>query len=81
VNLLVSDVVMPGMNGRELAERLRERNPGLKVLLISGYTDELSGKEGFLDQGIHFLPKPYSPAGLVERVRALLEQGAVGDSG
>jgi CheY-like chemotaxis protein len=81
VRLLVSDVVMPGMNGRELAQRLRERNPGMKVLLISGYTDELSSKEGFLEEGIHFLPKPYSADNLLARVRTLLDEGAVGDSG
>ncbi len=78
VRLLVSDVVMPGMNGRELARRLREGNPGLKVLLISGYADELSTGEGFLDQGIHFLPKPYSPANFLARVRALLDEGGSG---
>jgi two-component system cell cycle sensor histidine kinase/response regulator CckA len=76
VRLLVSDVVMPGMNGRELAQRLREGNPGMKVLLISGYTDELSARQGFLEEGIHFLPKPYSPASLLERVRALLDEAS-----
>jgi two-component system cell cycle sensor histidine kinase/response regulator CckA len=73
VRLLVSDVVMPGMNGRELAERLRVSNRGLKVLLISGYADPLSAGQGLLDDDIQFLPKPYSAEGLLARTRALLD--------
>ncbi|OHD74204.1 MAG: hypothetical protein A2V99_11210 [Spirochaetes bacterium RBG_16_67_19] len=73
VRLLVSDVVMPGMNGRELAERLRASNRGLKVLLISGYADPLSTGQGLLDDHIQFLPKPYSAEGLLARTRALLD--------
>jgi two-component system cell cycle sensor histidine kinase/response regulator CckA len=73
VRLLVSDVVMPGMNGRELAERLRQSNPGLKVLMISGYADPLSAGQGLLEDDIQFLPKPYSAEGLLARTRALLD--------
>jgi two-component system cell cycle sensor histidine kinase/response regulator CckA len=76
VRLLISDVVMPGMNGRELAQRLRERIRGLRVLLISGYADQLSAEQGFLDGGIQFLPKPYSPESLLARARALLDEGS-----
>jgi CheY-like chemotaxis protein len=76
VRLLVSDVVMPGLNGRELACRLREQSRGLKVLLISGYADQVSAQQGFLEEGIQFLPKPYSPESLLARVRALLDEGS-----
>ena len=76
VRLLISDVVMPGMNGRELAQKLRERIRGLKVLLISGYADQLSAEQGFLDGGIQSLPKPYSPESLLARARALLDEGS-----
>jgi len=73
VRLLVSDVVMPGMSGRELAGRLRESNPALKVLLISGYADPLSAGQGLQEDGIQFLAKPYSAEGLLARTRALLD--------
>jgi CheY-like chemotaxis protein len=73
VRLLVSDVVMPGMSGRELAGRLRESNPALKVLLISGYADPLAAGQGLQEDGIQFLPKPYSAEGLLARTRALLD--------
>ncbi len=76
VRLLISDVVMPGMNGRELARRLGERIRGLRVLLISGYADQLSAEHGFLDGDIQFLPKPYSPESLLARARALLDEGS-----
>ena len=76
MRLLVSDVVMPGMNGRELAERLRQRNRGLKVLLISGYADQVAAQQGFLDKDIQFLPKPYSAENLLARARALLDEGS-----
>ncbi len=76
VRLLISDVVMPNINGRELARRLGERIRGLRVLLISGYADQLSAEQGFLDGGIQFLPKPYSPESLLARARALLDEGS-----
>ncbi len=72
VDVLVTDVVMPGMNGKALAEELRRRRPELKVLFVSGYPDEIIGRHGVLDAGVEFLPKPFTPAALVERVGALM---------
>ncbi len=73
IDLLLSDVVMPGLNGRELAEILTAEKPDLKVLLTSGYSEEIIAHHGVLDAGLNFLPKPYSPQELVQRVRALLD--------
>jgi PAS domain S-box-containing protein len=73
VHLLVTDVVMPDMNGRELSERLRLRQPKMKVLFTSGYTADIIGRHGILDPGMEFLPKPYGPKDLARRVREVLD--------
>jgi CheY-like chemotaxis protein len=73
VELLVTDVMMPGMNGQELYESLLQPLPGLKVLYISGYTNELFVHKGTLEEGIDFLPKPFSAERLLERVGRMLE--------
>ena len=72
VHLLLSDLVMPGMNGRELARRLAEARPGLKVLFTSGYGEDVAARQGALDPGAHFLEKPYSLATLARKVRESL---------
>jgi two-component system, cell cycle sensor histidine kinase and response regulator CckA len=72
VDLLVADVVMPGLNGPALAERLRETNPGLRVLFISGYADEELVQHNLRGPGISFLRKPFTPDTLTERVREML---------
>ena len=69
--VLVTDVVMPRMGGRELAARMREPMPGLRVLFVSGYTDGALGDED--DPATAFLPKPFMSAELAAAVRALLE--------
>jgi two-component system, cell cycle sensor histidine kinase and response regulator CckA len=72
VALLISDVVMPGMNGRELAETLQSRFPRLKVLFVSGHTDDAVVRHGVLHAEVEFVQKPYSPSFLARRVRELL---------
>lgn len=71
IALLVTDVVMPRMGGRELAERLREQTPGLRVLFVSGYSDVALGDAG--DPATAFLPKPFMASELAAAVRGLLE--------
>ncbi|MGC4066797.1 MAG: response regulator [Polyangiaceae bacterium] len=76
VHLLVTDVVMPGMNGRQLADRAQRMRPTLKVLFTSGYTEDTIAHHGVLDEGIEFLPKPYSVTALLQRVRKILDSPA-----
>lgn len=73
IDLLLSDVVMPGIGGRELAERLREVQPEAAVLHMSGYTDDAVIRRGVLERGAAFIEKPFSAAELGRRVRQLLD--------
>lgn len=70
--VLVTDVVLPGMGGRQFAEELLQREPKLRVLYISGYTEGAVEREGVLDQGLHFLQKPFVPNELLRAVRKVL---------
>jgi len=72
LDLLVTDVVLPGINGRVLSERLREVMPGMRVLYMSGYTDDMVLRTGVVTHGAAFLQKPFTPQGLLDRVRAVL---------
>jgi CheY-like chemotaxis protein len=76
VRLLVTDVVMPGMSGRELAGRLTAERRDLKVLYISGYTADVLGAHGVLESGIALVEKPFTPHTLCGKVREVLDQGA-----
>ena len=72
IRLLVTDVVMPGMGGRELAERVLSDHPGVRVLYVSGYTDDAILRHGVESDRVQFLPKPYSLNGLVAKVAEVL---------
>jgi PAS domain S-box-containing protein len=76
IQLLLTDVVMTGMNGKELSERLLALRPSLKVLFVSGYTANVIAPGGVLDHGIAYMPKPFSPDGLAAKVRKVLSDPA-----
>ena len=72
IDLILTDVVMPSLSGRELADRLKERWPGIKVLFMSGYTDDTIVHHGVLQKDVEFIQKPFSPAQLAIKVREML---------
>ena len=72
IHLLLTDVVMPQMNGRQVADHLLAARPALKVLFMSGYTDAAIVQHGVLETGTHFLQKPFTPDGLSRKVREVL---------
>jgi two-component system cell cycle sensor histidine kinase/response regulator CckA len=73
IRLVVTDVIMPRMGGKVMAEWLKTSFPDLKVLFTSGYTEDAIAHHGVLDQGVEFLPKPYTPACLARKVREMLD--------
>ncbi|MEY4549535.1 MAG: hypothetical protein RL685_5730 [Pseudomonadota bacterium] len=73
IDLLLTDVVMPGMNGRQLAERLRSLRPTLQVLYSSGYTDDVIGQHGNVQEQLNFIAKPYSITTLGKKIRQVLD--------
>ena len=72
LHLLVTDVVMPGLDGRSVANALRHQHPEMRVLYVSGHAEEAIVKRGVLEAGIEFLPKPFTASSLLARVRAVL---------
>jgi CheY-like chemotaxis protein len=76
IDLIVTDMVMPQMNGSEMARQLRERHPAILVLFMSGYTGEAALRQGFLEPGAAFVEKPFAPEALVAKVRKMLDESA-----
>lgn len=74
IDLILTDIVMPGMNGRQLVDRLRDRLPDAAVLYMSGYTDDAIVRRGVIEPGTEFLGKPFGPAALLNRVREVLDR-------
>ena len=74
IDLLLTDVILPGANGREIAECLKRDRPGLAVLFMSGYTWNVIGTEGVIEQGVDYLQKPFNAAVLCARVREALQK-------
>ncbi|WP_027912549.1 PAS domain-containing sensor histidine kinase [Pseudomonas sp. URIL14HWK12:I7] len=76
IDLLVTDVGLPGMNGRQLAEIARQHRPGLKVLFMTGYAQKAAERQGFLDQGMDMVAKPFSLDLLANKIRTMINHGS-----
>jgi DNA-binding NtrC family response regulator len=76
IDLLLTDVVMRGLSGPDLARKVQRLRPEAKVLFMSGYTDKAIVHQGVLDPGIAFVPKPFTPSALAGKVREVLDQKA-----
>jgi two-component system cell cycle sensor histidine kinase/response regulator CckA len=74
IRLVVTDVIMPLMGGKVMAESLKTIYPDLKILFTSGYTDDAITHHGVLDTGVEFLSKPYTPATIARKVREMLDR-------
>ena len=72
IDLLLTDVILPGMDGKTLSEHLRVLCPNLKVIFTSGYPADMISRRGVLEQDIAYLPKPFSPESLAAKVRDVL---------
>ena len=73
VHLLISDLIMPQMNGKELSEKLLEIRPDMKVLFTSGYSSDIISSHGIIEEGVLFLQKPVTFAALTSKVRDVLD--------
>ncbi len=76
IHLLMTDVILPEMNGRDLAKQIRTTRPAMKCLFMSGYTADVIAHRGMLDEGVQFIPKPFSMRDLAAKVRTVLDARA-----
>ncbi|MEJ2662385.1 MAG: response regulator [Desulfobacteraceae bacterium] len=74
IHLLVTDVIMPGMNGKDVAEKIRKNRPAMKLLFMSGYTANVIAHRSMLDPGVKFISKPFTVQQLSAKVRKVLER-------
>ena len=74
IHLLLTDLILPGLNGRELSKQLAKRRKDMKVLFISGYSDDVIAKHGMIDEGLSFLQKPFTASSLGKKIREVLEK-------
>jgi YesN/AraC family two-component response regulator len=72
--LLLTDLIMPGMNGQDLKEAIQKKNPGICYLYISGYPPHVLGRHGILSKETHFLQKPFKQTTLANKIRAVLDE-------
>jgi DNA-binding response OmpR family regulator len=75
VNILITDVVLPGMNGRELYDRLLRQRPGLRVLFMSGYSGDILSENGVTTEGVDLIQKPFTLQAFTAKVRDVLNHG------
>ena len=71
--MVLTDVIMPGMSGRDLAEAVKTSHPNIRILYMFGYTDDAVLRHGVLEPGNHFIQKPFRPVDLVRKVRLVLD--------
>ncbi len=81
VDLLLTDIMMPGMNGVEVAARIAESCPGIRIFFMSGYADQDLIRQGLLTPGTRFLQKPFSPIELASQIRSALDDSRSGKPG
>jgi DNA-binding response OmpR family regulator len=81
IHLLITDVIMPDMTGKQVADQLVSMRPGMKVLYISGYSGDVLARHGVLDSDVAYLSKPFTPVTLSARVREILGSGAAVQNG
>jgi two-component system cell cycle sensor histidine kinase/response regulator CckA len=74
IHLMLADIVMPGMSGSELAKLLKPLYPQIKILYMSGYTDDAIARHGVLEKGVDYIQKPFTMEGLARKVREVLDK-------
>ena len=73
IQLVLTDVVMPQKSGKALSDQLKKKHPDIKVIFMSGYTDDSIVHHGVLEPGLEFMEKPFTPAKVLQRVREVLD--------